>query len=120
MNLSIPEILLISQGGDGFAQRMARYFSIGNLRNDNLHIYRVSKRWSWGKEKKNQWMQKISDENFRKIISQAKLVWPYNLDPWSTNILSSLIDDKNCRRKLTNYFLVKINNKFQCFAVLKR
>jgi hypothetical protein len=120
LNLSIPEILLISQGGDGFAQRMARYFSIGNLRNDNLHIYRVSKRWSWGKEKKNQWMQKISDENFRKIISQAKLVWPYNLDPWSTNILSSLIDDKNCRRKLTNYFLVKINNKFQCFAVLKR
>ena len=46
LKLSTPSTLFISQGGDGFVQSMARYYSISNLKNSNFRSYKIKSGWS--------------------------------------------------------------------------
>tara|TARA_B100000315_G_scaffold260886_1_gene326845 strand:+ start:2875 stop:4794 length:1920 start_codon:yes stop_codon:yes gene_type:complete len=116
LKLSTPSTLFISQGGDGFVQSMARYYSIGNLKNSTLRSYKISGGWSWGPGRKNMWMRKTTKETFSQLISGNEIIWPYKLDDWTTSVLKNFTDDQQCRQDLSDYFLIKINNQFKCFS----
>jgi len=120
LNLSTPTTLFISQGGNGFVERMAKYYSITDQKNSKIHLYHFQPGWSWGPESTNQWMRKTTNKKFGNLISSSDIIWPHKLDSWSIKILSNYIDDKNCRQNLTKYFVVKTRNNFKCYFKFPR
>ena len=115
LKLSTPSTLFISQGGDGFVQSMARYYSIGNLKNLNFRSFKIKSGWSWGPARKNMWMRNSNKEKFRQMITSSDIIWPYKLDDWTTSVLENFAADEQCRQYLSNYFFIKINEQFKCF-----
>ena len=116
LNLSTPLTLFISQRGNGFVQRMARYYSISNLKNSNPHDYKISGGWSWGPARKNMGMRKTNKEKFGQLIASNVIIWPHKLDDWTISVLEKFVNNERCKQNLSNYFLVKINDQFKCFS----
>jgi hypothetical protein len=120
LRLATPSTLLISQNGDGFVQRMAHYYSISDSKHSKLFNYKLISQWSWGPVSNNMWMRKTTVEDFGKFVAAKDIIWPYKLDSWTTNILLNFIDNEKCRENISDYFLIKQKNKFQCFANFSR
>jgi len=114
-NLLTPSILYLSQGGDGFTQRMARYYSINDNRGGKIQKFRLQKGWSWGLERENVWMNKITEKGFKSLILSSEIIWPHKIDPWSREILVKFIKDKSCKQNITDYFLLAVHNTFKCY-----
>ena len=61
---------------------------------------------SYGEQKANVWMLKITAAELRKRALSVDVLWPINTDPWARAALAPLIKDASCRTNPERYFLI--------------
>ena len=102
-----PKVLLIVQGGTGFAVLVAKYHAAAVSRTMPMYAYRLAWPASWGETKVTRFMQKTTVEGMLTILRRHRVIWPFILDDWMRDSLAKLTDDPACRARPGRYFLLR-------------
>ncbi len=108
MGGDVPNIVIIDQGGDGWAQIIAAYIGIrgpGPAATTDINAFHMIGPWSFGPKSLNSWMLPTDDDSFEAAMRKADMIWTYRLDPWARGQLARLAPD--CATDLDGRLLVR-------------
>lgn len=110
-------VQMIDQGQDGFARLIAEYFADGHDGRRTLSLFTLDPAYSWTVSSDSRWYKPVTTEALAGHLSRQTVLWPVIVDPWILSILAPMVDDPDCRRTPTAYFLFhRADGKFDCIA----
>lgn len=110
-----PRVLLVDQGGDGYAYMRALY---GRITRGLKEKYRLQ-HYSWSftvKEVNNVWAKRLSEKEMTNLIMSQNIIWTHKVDPWISRIMTSLVVERCRENRVAEYYFFRLEGErfFDC------
>lgn len=116
--LDDPHISIVAQGGYGVEIDFGNYFGIKSKPDAGSNfLYTILPPYSWGARTTSFTSEISGKEALVAWWRGFDIIWPIQLDEFTRSAIADIVDDDDCRRQPTRYFLVKVSPKaFRCVA----
>lgn len=109
-------ITMLAQGSSGEEFTYARYYAMGQRRGDSVNRFEVAHEFAFADRPLTPWTTVMPAESARDRLAAADLLWPQRpFDPWLTEVLRPLIDDRDCLAEPLGKVLIRgADGRFSC------